>query len=294
MSRAFSPILSSASTAPWTRTLGIFAAEGGYVVDDDGATLEHRRLTVVLSFDASARQRTLHSALTESLRYVAERYQLVQLADAAAQLTRFFDAYEPVSVNVVVILPDDAKALPTDVVDDALAAVRAASSLHIETIAAVAESPRDWEAVRGIDYYVGAGNSGTHRAGLSLYRIFAALMAPEALLEVDADEIQSFLGTASAPSFLLHAEWEPASEVLRLSADSDASALKRAHASLLTILIAEPSPSLAKQVMRQWSSLCPSGALVAGSATVGFFEPGWQADDVPQRVVALCHERSVD
>jgi len=287
MSRAGLPIHSSTCTDPWPATLGIFAAEGGHKVEANGSMLESRHLTVVLNFESLTRQRTLMCLLVGAMRFVIERHQFVPLADAMAQLTRFFSAYERASVNVIVLLPD-ATSMSMVLVDEALATMGNIPALCIESVVGVAEAPHDWSALCGVRYFVDAGISGVHWAALSIYRIFAAVMAPEAILEVDTSDIQSCLGTASDPSFLLHAEWDPGARQLRLFADCDESDIGRVAASLLTTLTVNATPTFARDVMRQWAAICPPDALVAGSITVGFFEPSWRAEENAQRVVALC------
>jgi hypothetical protein len=286
MSRAFAPIHSSVSTAPWSHVLGIFAAEGGFMWDDDEVTKRQNQLTVVLNFETLVRQRTLLPSLAGAMRFVVERHQFVPLVEAERRLTEFFAGYEPASVNVVVVLPDD-RQFPREAVDAALATLRRITTLSIDVVAGVAEMPADWAGLRSVAHFVETGRSGPHWAAISMYRIFGAVMAPEAVMETDARQIATFLGSALDPAFLVHAEWDPDGDKLSIFRDFE-SEVAGIDASLVTTLTPHGTPLFARKVLQQWRALCPAGALLAGNVTGGFFEPSWRALDVPQRVVVLC------
>lgn len=286
MSRTCAPIYSSVSTAPWSHVLGIFAAEGGFLWEDNGDETKQRQITVVLNFETLVRQRTLLPSLAGAMRFVVERHQFVPVLEAERRLTEFFAGYEPASVNVVVVLPDDSQ-FPLEAVDAALDTLRRITTLSIDVVAGIAESPADWVGLRGVAHFVETGRSGPHWAAISMYRIFGALMAPEAVMETDACEIATFLGSASDPAFLVHAEWDPDGDKLSIFRDFE-SEVAGIGASLVTTLTAHGTPAFAGKVLQQWQALCPAGALSAGNITAGFFEPSWRALDVPQRVVALC------
>ncbi|TPG23456.1 hypothetical protein [Variovorax guangxiensis] len=288
--RAFEPLTPTPSTASLTPVLGLFAAEGGYVAELGGEASVSRLLTVVLNFDAPARQPMLLRLLVGGLRHVIERRQVITSATAPDRLPIFFKDYPPSSVNVVVVLPDAAK-LQAAEVDGALATLRALPNLQVQLVVGVAESPWAWAGLSSVEHFVETGRSRLEWASASVYWILATAMAPKALLEVDAEEMRSFFGTAANPSFLVHAQWEPAAGSVHLHGDFDASELLHASASMVTSLMAEATGRSTRGIASEWAALCAPDAVVAANVATECFDVSPDGFKAPGRLVALCKAR---
>lgn len=287
VSRACVLLQSAQSCEPWAYALGIFAAEGGYVVNEDGTTTAHRLLTLVLNFDLMSRQWHLLSALAGSARFIVERPQVVPLVEAPSRLIQFLAPYEGVTANVVVVLPE-VGSIDLQDIEQVLAELRRASILTIENLVGLANQPYQWAELQQVGQFVEFGPSGRSWATVSVYRILAALMAPEALAEVDAHDIAHFLGTAYQPSFVVQLEMCPETGAIGYVSDFASSSEQPIAAALVTSLMGEVKISFPGQLLRQWSALQATDAEVTISVTTDFFELSWRASDVPMRLVALC------
>lgn len=287
MSRACVPLQSAQSCEPWTDALGIFAAEGGYAMDEDGTVTAHRILTLVLNFDLMSRQWHLLSALAGSARFIVERRQVVPLVEASSRLSQFLAPYEGVTANIVVVLPEG-RPVDTRGIEEVLSELCRTSYLTIENLVGLAGQPNQWAELQQIAHLVESGPSGRSWAAVSVYRTLAALMAPKALAEVDAHDIRYFLGTAYQPSFVVQLEIDPQTGALDYASDFAPCSRRPFAAALVTSLMAEVNVSFPSQLLKQWSTLQATDAEVAISVPVGFFEPSWRASDAPMRLVALC------
>lgn len=191
------------------------------------------------------------------------------------------------TANVVVVLPE-VESIDMQGIEQVLAELRRASILTIENLVGLADQPSQWAELQQVRHFVEFGLSGRSWAAVSVYRILAALMAPEALAEVDAHDIAHSLGTACQPSFIVHLEICPETGTLGYVNDFAPSLERPIAAALITSLMGEVKISFPSQLLRQWAALQATDVEVAISVTASFFEPSWRASDMPMRLVALC------